>query len=244
MKIGYLMAGVAGLLTTGAVTALGAAADHPYSAIVERNPFGLKPIPQPAAAPQPDAPPPAPSRDIKLTGISTLLGPAKVILEIIDPTTKKTERPSGMLAGEQQFEVEVISIDAVQGIVKIRNRGVEATLDFVNNGIKPGASAPPPAAPVPAPVQTAFRPPPPPGSVPGLISPVSPAPASNSRAIVAGGPGGSTPGAPTVNAPNGVPADMEARIEAYRKMMQARQQNGSMPGVSGIVPPTSLTPPR
>jgi hypothetical protein len=238
MKCNVLAAGCAAFLAASAGSLFAAVADHPYQAIIARNPFGLKPIPPPQAAPPPETPPAAPSRDIKLTGISTLLGPAKVFIEIIDPTTKKTERPSGMLVGEQQFEVEVLAVDVLNSTVKIRNRGQEATLDFVNNGIKPAAAAPGGAQPnpggAPTPVHTAFRPPPPPAFGAPAATPVSaPAAAPTSRAVVAGGPGGTTPAA-APNPHSGIPPEVQARIEAYRRSLQA-QQNGT-PG-AGIMPP-------
>lgn len=239
MKWGLSIAGFWTVVVAACSTSDGAVAEHPYAAIVERNAFGLRPIPPAPPPAQPEVPPPAPLPDIKLTGISTLLGEPQVFIEIIDPQTKKTERPPGLEAGEKQFDIEILAIDPRQGVVRVRNRGTEQTLDFVNNGIKPGAPSTAANAPanrgrVPAPAFSAMRPPPP----SPIRSPVVPAnPASdNSRAIVSGGPGGATTATP-MNP--GIPPDAEARIQAYRRLLE-RQQNGTAP----VTPPTRLLPSR
>src|SRR5205814_3342893 len=65
---------------------------NPYQAIIERNPFGLKPPPPP---PDPAPPPPAaPPAKVVLTGISSMFG-VRALLEITEaepgksPTTRK-----------------------------------------------------------------------------------------------------------------------------------------------------------
>ncbi len=137
--------------------------DNPYQVIVDRNPFGLRPIPPPAAPPD-NTPPPPPALDIKLTGITTLLGPSKVFLEFTDPQSKKVDRPSAMLEGETYSKagITVVAIDPENNRVKIKTGDAESWLDFEKNGIKPGStpSTPPvphpgfpgatPGAPVPA----------------------------------------------------------------------------------------------
>jgi len=158
--------------------------DNPYQVIIDRNPFALRPIPPPPVPVSNEPTNPPTVSNIKLTGISTLLGPAKVFLQYENPQTKKTEFPPGMLVGEKQGEIEVLSIDPANGIVRIRHGDAETTLDFDHNGIKaPGTGG---ATAVPGG---------PPGLVPMNLPPAVPPPggvtatptANGSRAIVAGG---------------------------------------------------------
>jgi len=120
--------------------------DNPYQIIIERNPFGLRPIPPPPPPPTTEAPPPPPL-GVNLAGMTTLLGPPKVFLEITDAQTKKVERPSALLEGETFKAITVVSIDAENNRVKIKNGDAESWLDFDKNGVKPIAGA----APVPHP---------------------------------------------------------------------------------------------
>jgi hypothetical protein len=282
---------VAAVLGVFCLTAAAEVKDNPYQIIIDRNPFALKPIPPPPApAPETNSAPPPTPVDVKLTGITTLLGPPKVFLEIINTQTKKTERPPGMLVGEKQHDVEILAVDVLANTVRIRNGDAETTLDFVNNGIKPGGATGAPGAP---------GVPPPPGSHAG-VAPINPVPApgamaavpnlSSGRAVVAGGvaptaapahgqpntvyaSGGGTVPVPArplradfgnniVVAGGGQPANQqqqptpaaqiptlsreeaEARIEAQRRILEAREQAGqSGAGMSRILPPTRFSPP-
>ncbi len=164
-------------LTAAALVGLSAIAyaevrENPYQVIILRNPFALKdpppPPPPPTNAPA-DLPPPL---DIRLTGISTLLGPPKVFLQVQNQQTKKFEFPPAMEVGEKQGDIEVLAIDADNGVVRIRNGDAETTLDFDKNGVKPAAVAGTPGSPVPPPPvfpgMTPLNIPPPPGAmVPG-----------------------------------------------------------------------------
>jgi hypothetical protein len=128
------------VLCTSAVSA-----DSRYASIVERNVFGLKPPPPP---PDPEASKPPPS-NITLTGIITLGG--KKALMTTPPTGGKPGVPATpesyiLKEGERQGAIEVLSIDEVNFVVKVRNAGQEQTLDFKNNGPKL-AAGPPPAPP-------------------------------------------------------------------------------------------------
>lgn len=123
--------------------------ENPYQVIIDRNPFGLRPIPPPPEVKPPDpiTPPPL---DIKLTGITTLLGPPRALLEITDPQTKKVDRPSPFVEGDVYKDtITIVSIDAENNRVKIRNGAAETTLDFEKNGIKPtgGTASAAPAHP-------------------------------------------------------------------------------------------------
>ena len=135
-----------GLALVGAAhQAMADARENPYQRIVEVNAFRLLPKPPPPPPPDPN-PPAAPPATIILTGISTLNGPPKVLLEITDALTKKIDRPPPLLVGEKQGTVEIVSIDPDKGAVTIKNSGSEMTLTFEKNGIKPTGAAPAPVA--------------------------------------------------------------------------------------------------
>src|SRR3954464_6277697 len=61
---------------------------NPYQAIVERNPFGLKPTPPPVDNTPP--PPVVPVPKVILTGISSVFGPTRALLEITEQEPGKT----------------------------------------------------------------------------------------------------------------------------------------------------------
>ena len=65
--------------------------DNPYQVIVARNAFALKP-PLPPTPPGPPEPPLS-SIDVLLTGISTLGGGKKVLLQITDKSPSKGGKP-------------------------------------------------------------------------------------------------------------------------------------------------------
>ena len=192
--------------------------EHPYQFIVARNPFALRPIlPPPVVEPPPV--PPVPPMEIKLTGLSTLLGRALVFLEFTDPQTRKTDRPAPMSEGDTYHgAITIVTIDADNFRVTIRNGGVERTLDFEKDGLKPS----PPSATPPAltPPRVANYPPP-------------VAPKSGGRGFVGGAetaqpnspPGGQLP--PTLTR-----AEAEARLVQLREFYQ--QQNHA---AANILPP-------
>ena len=100
MKSGTITGLLGGAIVAGfSLGAFAEVKENPYQVILERNPFGLRPIPiiEPPKPPEPPAPPPL---EIKLTGITTLGGPPRVFLEFTDPQTKKVDRPSPMNEGE------------------------------------------------------------------------------------------------------------------------------------------------
>lgn len=269
MKHGTIAGCLAAAMLAG--FSLAAHADNPYQVIIDRNPFALKPIPPPpepgpAAVPT-NAPPPS---EIKLTGITTLLGPPQVFLQLVNAQTKKPEYPPPMQVGDKQMDVEVLSIDPEAGTVRIKQGDAETTLDFEKNGIKSAVAGGPAVPPVPGVAPLAVPPP------PGAIG----TPTQNgSRAIVAGNSGVATTGAPgnpglptrpvrtdfnnTFNnaivsgnqpaTPTPQPRaamptlsreDVEARIEAQRQILREREQSGGAPpGMSRILPPTRFSPP-
>jgi hypothetical protein len=150
--------------------------ENPYQIIIDRNPFGLRPIPPPPPPPD-NTPPPPPPLEIKLTGITTLLGPAKVFLEFTDPQPKnaanKTEFQT-MSEGDVYKEFTVVSIDAENNRVKIKNGDAETWLDFEKNGKKAtGAAAVPGTPPPPAFAGIPAAPAIPPAPVGGVSTPAA-----------------------------------------------------------------------
>ena len=169
------------------------ASNNPYQSIVDRNVFALKPPPPP---PDPEASKPPPVK-ITLTGITTLLG-KRALLKSPAPPGKPGEpaRPelSYILApGQREGEIEVLDIDEVGGNVKLRNGGVEVTLNIDKDGPKLTATA----APVPGMPGVA------PGAIwPGGRAPNLPTPTANpgftmptrTLRLPPGGTGAATPG--------------------------------------------------
>ena len=172
---------------------------NPYQAIVERNPFGLKPPPPP-----PDPTPPAPAvppGKVILTGISSIFG-VRALLEITEqePGKSTTTRKPILKEGERDGSVEVISVDVEKSVVKIRNAGQEATIAFEapkpSGGGAPAsvvpAGFPPAAATTPGPGASAIYVPPGTAPNPGRNSGVTAFGNSDSSAVTSfGGNGGS-----------------------------------------------------
>ncbi len=188
------------LLAWTGVNAVADLKDHPYRAISVRNSFALRPLPLEKVIERPQAPA-APTVEILLTGVATLLdGSPRAILEFFDPQTKKSDRPSPFREGDRYDEhIQIVSIDAARGLVRISKDGLEMTLDFEKNGIKEGATKPPavpPVANVPLPI--------PPGRLIVNDRPPATAPAMTSQEIL-------------------------ARIQSQRLLQQ--QQNPSAPNI-------------
>ncbi len=242
--------------------------DNPYQIIIERNPFGLRPIPPPPPPPTTEAPTPPPL-GVNLTGITTLLGPPKVFLELTDAQTKKVERPSALLEGETFKAITVVSIDAENNRVKIKNGDAESWLDFDKNGVKPGGGGAP--APVPHPGFPGAKPPmagvPVPGGaapavadptgrgglVGGYTAPAAAPPTYNPGAVA------SVPGLPprtvrtdgagliggTGTAPAAAPATPASSVMTpaqAQAIIEARREQLRLQGspAAGIYPPTAL----
>jgi len=107
-------------------------APNPYSAVIERNSFGLRepPLPQPVTPPQPAVPLPK----VVLTGIITsLFGPTpKVLLEVTEqePGKAANVKKPILRQGEKDGMIEVLLIDVANNQVKIRNGTVETNITF------------------------------------------------------------------------------------------------------------------
>ena len=151
------------VLASSLVGALAEVKDNPYQVIVNRNAFALKP-PPPPTPPTPAEPPPSPV-EVFLTGISTLGGTKKVLLQITDKSPSKggkTEFPPPLVEGDVQGRIKVVSIDPEKGAVAIKIDGNEKTLGFEKDASKAGGAAPNPPAMIP-------------GMMPGMPPPVNPA---------------------------------------------------------------------
>lgn len=160
-------------LSLGALTCPATAAEagaSPYQVIVERNAFALKPREATVVA----EPPPPPAK-ITLTGITTLLGNKRALLSVAVPG--KPNENFMLTEGQREGEIEVIEIDEKAGQVRVRNHGVEQSLNFQAHGAKlasqPVQSIPPPPGVIPPPNAI-----PAPGIVPppGSPTPMSSAP--------------------------------------------------------------------
>lgn len=146
-------------------------ADNPYSTIVERNAFALKP-PTPPAVVTPPAPP---ASNVELRGITTLLGRPQVLLNFKmpgKPPEPPKDRSLVMDVGQREGEVEVLEINPATGSIRIRNQGNELAMNLKDNAPKaqaapnlappamvPGVPPPPAAGGIPAPAAPSANPP-------------------------------------------------------------------------------------
>ena len=177
---------------------------NPYQAIMDRNAFGLKPIPPP---PDPDAnkPPPQVPKAMFTGLISGFSGGKRALLKTAAVAAKgsepaKAEQTYILAAGQREGDIEVLEINDAPGSesVKVVNTGVTMTLTFEKDGQKPTVGAAPPPFGNPGGV------PPPPGVIPqpGGVQPAGGAPVPMQRFMRTPMPGGSAstatqPGAAT-----------------------------------------------
>lgn len=116
---------------------------NPYTTIVDRNPFGLKPPPPPPPPPEQIAPP-VPLAKVTLTGLVSMFGEPRALLEIIEEPGKGagTAKKPILREGERLGAVEVLAIDVVKNTVRIRNSGVETNMTFEVAKAGPAAGGP------------------------------------------------------------------------------------------------------
>jgi hypothetical protein len=137
----------------------------PYKDIVDRNVFGLKPVPPPPG-PEDNKPPPP---KITLTGIFTILGNKRAMMKVTPPArpgVKPEEQSSILAVGQRDGDIEVLDIDEKAGIVKVNDFGTITNLNWENNGAKI-VSAPAPGVPgVPGAMGGGLPPPPRAGMAP------------------------------------------------------------------------------
>ncbi|MBI5774156.1 MAG: hypothetical protein HZA89_10485 [Verrucomicrobia bacterium] len=156
----------------------------PYQTIWERNVFGLKPPPPPPPAPIPPPPP----VNFKLSGISNFK--AKKALLIFQEGNGKPEYMS-LAVGERSGPVEVLDIDAKNGVVQVRNGGNEILLTFEKDGLKaPAGPAPGQPGGPPAPGAPGA----PPGGVNAIPNIIRPGASASAIPAPGGAPGAGSPG--------------------------------------------------
>ena len=230
----------------GAITCFAEVRANPYTGIVDRNPFGLKPPPPPVVETnqEPATPPP----NVKLTGISNLFA-KRALLEITEqqaPARPGQAPPPGgtvnrpiLSEGEEMFGVEVVAIDLERSIVRIRNGGTESDLTF--EVPKPSSGGGPAA--VPAPVgRTANVAP----TTPGMGQPtiVSSTESRGGITMLGGGGGfaGNTGGVSSYGATStSTPAGNNRGISTYGGMPMAGTPSPNQ-GLRGIPSRTVRTP--
>jgi hypothetical protein len=164
--------------------------ENPYQSIVGRNVFALK---APTAAPV-VAPPAVAPAGIDLQGFTTILGRPQVLLKIKlppKPPEPARDQPVVMDIGERKGEVEVVSIDTVAGIVRLKNQDRDFTLTMKDNAAKPAPGLALPAPPVAG------------------LPPALPAPAAAPGAAIGNPGGGAVPSLPTrtLRSPASVPGN-------------------------------------
>ena len=250
----------AGALALGFTLAHANVDTNPYAAIVDRNPFALKPPPPPPPTPEQTAPP-VPMAKVTLTGLLSTFGEPRVLLEIIEDAGKGgagTPKKPILREGERMGPVEVLSIDVVKNTVRLRNSGVETNVTFA----EVAKSTPVPGGPgVPGTAPT-FTPPPPALNIPQPHNPqasaaptvISPNGAAPSGGVTLMGNNAMTtasvPGALGTSADGGmrsIPSrplrtENTAGLPAMTKeqadlLMEVNRMRGGPPS-----PPTSLTP--
>ena len=115
--------------------------NNPYSSIVSRNVFGLNPIPPPVPQDQQDGPPPP---KITLTGITTIFGPAEALFNVAG-VVRNGQPPHDESyifgEGEEEDDVQVVSIDTKGNVVKFNNHGTEQVI-ALTEGTASSGSAP------------------------------------------------------------------------------------------------------
>lgn len=133
-----------------------------YEPIIQRNPFGLKPIIAPPVATNTQPKPPEPKSLIYLTGITSIgypKYPKKAYLLLKEEAGKKETNYLSFVEGQKQKDIEVLAINEKDRTVRIRNSDGEILLSFKTHGITNAVAA----------VPTAGRP-----GAPGIPMPGSP----------------------------------------------------------------------
>jgi hypothetical protein len=141
-----LLLAVSGLPLFAAAEAAAPAepADQPYATIVERNVFGLVPIPtNPPVDPNAATPPPK----ITPNGIMTVFGRLQVLFKVAVPAKgaqPAKEDSKVMCEGDREDDIEVQKIDEAKAIITFNNHGVIQQLPLSATGSSGG---PPPPGP-------------------------------------------------------------------------------------------------
>ena len=224
------------LLDTEAKALVPDGSGNPYQGIMERNIFGLKPPPPPVDPNEVKAVPPP---NIKLTGITTILGRKQALLMVAvpaKPPTPAREDSYILTEGQRDGDIEVLNIDEKAGTVKVDNRGAIQTLDFVNNGVKlpgatPGAPAPPGMAPIPAMnirtpgvINPGNTPPPGGRQIPTRQLRGPTMPGDSSASTYPGGPSSVNPGNPSLDTGFNANPNQAVQIPSHTAGMTSEEQ--------------------
>lgn len=116
--------------------------ENPYNAISARNPFSLNPPPVAPAADAALPPPPPPPIQVKLSGLTDLLGRKMAFLVLTEQGPNKQPKSRPLAEGEKESGVEVLSIDFLTRSVKLNNNGQVTNLTFQKLESAPAAPVP------------------------------------------------------------------------------------------------------
>jgi hypothetical protein len=138
------------VLQTGARAVIADSPGNPYSGIVDRNVFALKPKPLPPIV---DTTPPVSPQKIVLQGIVNAWGKKQVFWKTMMPAKagEAAKEKSFMDSeGEREGEIEILEINELACTVKVMNNGKPQSLNLKDDGMKPagGPGAVPGAPPV------------------------------------------------------------------------------------------------
>lgn len=218
---------------------------NPYATLVNRNVFGLVPIPvvDPASL-TPSTPPPK----ITPNGIMTLFGKLQVLFKVQQPAAggqPAKEVSYTMGVGERQDEIEVQKIDETAATITFNNHGTVQTLELAKAAAGAPAGAPPAGGVPPGGI-------PRPGTTPAMaagtagaaVPPVGnrfgrnrSASAGTSGEALAGGTHGSGGAAATATPSEQLtPEQQIILIEAQRQKYKAEGNPAA-----AILPPTPIT---
>jgi hypothetical protein len=121
------------------------ASGNPYKVIVERNVFDLRPPPPPVSQQATNTPPP----NIKLTGITTILGKKQALFMVQEPAPPgkpaNKEESYILTEGQRQGVIEVIEINEKDFKVRIKNDGNISLLTFETVKLPNAAAGAPPS---------------------------------------------------------------------------------------------------
>jgi hypothetical protein len=149
---------------------------NPYTAIVDRNVFNLRPPPPP----QTNVVDTTPASKITLLGIVCGPGPKQVMFKTAVGTPPK-EMSYALAEGERAGDVEVVEINEIAGTVRLKNKNDDQNLSLEKDSLKPTGGPLPGLPGLPG---VPGRVPPPSLPMPGGMPPVTSAPNPN------GGPTG------------------------------------------------------
>jgi hypothetical protein len=120
---------------------------NPYNVIVDRNVFDLRAPPPPPSTQPTNTPPP----NIKLTGVTTILGKKQALFMVQEPAAPgkpaNKEESYILTEGQRQGVIEVmeINVSAKQPTVKIKNDGNISVLTFEKVNLPQAPASAPPA---------------------------------------------------------------------------------------------------